>query len=258
MNNKELIDHALEMFVPIDQIFPPVSDWHSANTYATFGQEFKDAYYNDKSRFKDLRGKGKGTGLAVAYGGSEYTVSENLGIPLPEADLIVLKFKSGLPTFTKFAYDTIKGAKTNLHVKDIFGRYRYLPLIVPKKTGNGERDRLNRSLAKKSERLAINAPIQMSGATQVKLMTINGGRYIEENNLHSFYGNNITKSFCKHIISKPESKIDDQLESFLDSKPNGNIQVVFTNENGLVSQKYDRLVQLTHKEIISLDFSLII
>lgn len=258
MSNQQLVDHALEMFVPVKEIFPPVSDWHSANTYATFGQEFKDAYYNDKSKFKELRGKGKGTGLAVAYGGSEYTVSENLGIPLPEADLIVMKFKSGLPTFTKFASDTIKGAKTNIYVKDIFGRYRYLPLIIPKKTGNFERDKLNRSLAKKSERLAINAPIQMSGATQVKLMTINGGKYIEENNLNGIHGNNITKSFCKHIISQSDTNVSKELKQLLDLKPNGNIQVIFTNEDNLVTHKYDRLIQLTHNEITSLGFSIII
>ncbi len=255
MTNKAIVDKMLESFVPMDKIFPPVADWHSSNTYATFGEDFKHAYYNNPSLYKDLRGKGKGTGLAIAYGGTEYTVAENLGISKTEAEMIVVKFNAGLPTFTKFAKATIEQAKKVEHVKDLFGRMRYLPHINPKKTGNWEKDKIAIKAGKKMERLAINAPIQMSGATQVKLMTINVGKYIETNRLCYTYGNLITQSFAKHIVSIPDSK-SDEIISFLNNLEDGNIQVAFVNSDGLVTKKYSRLVKMTKSQIDTNNFTL--
>lgn len=258
MDNKQLLDFVLENFIPMDKIFPPVADFHSANSYATFGEDFKHAYYNSPSLYKELRGKGKGTGLAIAYGGSEYTVSENLNISLPEADQIVRRFNAGLPTFTKFARTTIMQAKQDFFVKDIFGRMRYLPNIIPKKSGVWEKDKMMGKVAKKSERLAINAPIQMSGATQVKLITINVGKYIESNNMHATYGNNVTRTFTKHIVSIPNTMMSGDIERLLDQCVDGNIRVVFLNSDGNVTHYYPILLRLTMNQIKNINATIVI
>lgn len=260
MNNKQLLDRVIATYVPADKAFPPVSDWHSANTYAMFNERFKDAYYNDKSAFKEMRGKGKGVGLAIGYGGTEYTVSENLNISTGEAEKLVIQFKSGLPTFVKYDAECIKTAKIEKQVKDLFGRIRYLPNIEFKRTGNQEKDKLNRSIAKKCERLAVNAPIQMTGATQIKLITINIGRFIEDNKLNHFHGNLIADNFIKHIAVArltEESQIRD-LCSVLDEHENGNILIIFGSSKDNIVAKYSRLVKLTVKDLKDLSLSLVI
>lgn len=259
-SNKDLLDAVLADFVPLDQAFPPVADWHSANTLAMFREEFRESYYNNKTKFKSLRGLGKSTGLAMGYGGTEYTVSENLNIPKDEAGALVSRFKSGVPHFMKYCDDSIAIAKKEKLCRDLFGRIRYIPMIdMGKRTGNKEVDKQNFKNMLRGERLALNAPIQMTGATQIKLITINIGKFIELNRLNFYHGNLINNYKPYHrVVSVTESVLIDSLIKDIDALPHGNVMLIVKNEEGKVVAMMDKPKQIKYSFIKENNLSIVV
>jgi DNA polymerase I-like protein with 3'-5' exonuclease and polymerase domains len=258
-SNKDLLDSMLSNYVPLDQAFPPVADWHSANTLAMFREEFRESYYNNPLKFKSLRGLGKSTGLAMGYGGTEYTVSENLGIPKDEAGALVSLFKSGVPHFIKYCEDKIAEAKKEKVCRDMFGRIRYIPMIESKRTGDKEIDKQNFKNMLRGERLALNAPIQMTGATQIKLITINIGKFIEENRLNFYHGNlmNNYKPYHRVVYIK-ESEVTTGLISAVDDMPDGNVMLIVINDENKVISMMDKPKQIKYSFIEQNNLSILV
>jgi len=113
---------------------------------------------------EEQRRKAKTINYAILYGMSSYGLSSELKISEEEAnnyiDIYFNKFRNVLRNLLD---DVIEQAKKQGYVETILGRRRYVPELESK----------NRNIQKFGERIAINSPIQGSGADIIKVSMVN-------------------------------------------------------------------------------------
>lgn len=106
----------------------------------------------------DLRRHAKVINFGIAYGMSSYGLSQDLDIPVEEAQAYIDKYFERFNGVKKYMSDTIASVKEKGYAETLYGRRRYIPEI---KSKNYHR----RSFA---ERTAINTPVQGTAADIMK------------------------------------------------------------------------------------------
>jgi len=236
-----------------------IGDFHSANALSIYGEEFdklvreyeatgnKEAYHKFKN---EMRAIAKTVGLALLYGGTEYTVSQKVGISKEEANEIINRFYSNLSRLKVLHKFQKERVKTEGYTDNIFGSKRYLPMATRKITPEEKADPKLRkkywSLKSQAERLAMNFPIQSASAIQLILIITAINKWIEKNRLNRMFGDlkHTYKPYTRIIgLSKDKfDKIDkEQLEKELDALPDGSHKfIVYDGEQVIL--ELDRLV----------------
>lgn len=98
----------------------------------------------------------------IIYGMSEYGLSQELGIPQPEAQAFIENYKSIYPRVQDWIEDAIASAREKGYSETLYTRKRPLPDLKSQ----------NRNLVEFSKRAAINTPIQGTAADIIKLAMI--------------------------------------------------------------------------------------
>lgn len=138
------------------------------DTLLTVFKENRDVHTETASRLFPLededyaRRKAKAVNFGIVYGLSDFGLSEQLEISVPEAKSIIQSFFSAYPEIWSYRQNTISELQKNGYVQTITGRKRFLPQI-------NDANYQTREFAK---RAAINAPIQGSAADLIKLAMI--------------------------------------------------------------------------------------
>ncbi|HQP00595.1 MAG TPA: DNA polymerase, partial [Caldisericia bacterium] len=112
---------------------------------------------------EEQRRKAKTINYAILYGMSSYGLSSELKISEEEANNYIDIYFNKFRNVKKFIDDIIEQAKKQGYVETILGRRRYVPELESK----------NRNIQKFGERIAINSPIQGSGADIIKVSMVN-------------------------------------------------------------------------------------
>jgi len=112
---------------------------------------------------EEQRRKAKTINYAILYGMSSYGLSSELKISEEEANAYIDIYFNKFRNVKKFIDDIIDQAKKQGYVETILGRRRYVPELESK----------NRNIQKFGERIAINSPIQGSGADIIKVSMVN-------------------------------------------------------------------------------------
>jgi len=115
----------------------------------------------------DMRRIGKTINFGIVYGISPYGLSKQLKISASEASEIINKYFETYKGIKEYILKTLEFVSKNGYVETIFGRVRYIPELKGR-AYNKAQITLN-----KSERIAINTPIQGSAADIVKVAMIN-------------------------------------------------------------------------------------
>jgi DNA polymerase-1 len=115
----------------------------------------------------DMRRIGKTINFGIVYGISPYGLSKQLKISASEASEIINKYFETYKGIKEYILKTLEFVSKNGYVETIFGRVRYIPELKGR-VYNKAQITLN-----KSERIAINTPIQGSAADIVKVAMIN-------------------------------------------------------------------------------------
>jgi len=118
----------------------------------------------------EYRSRAKVVNFGVMYGMGPRSLSQQMGIPLAEAQKFIAGYFGLYARVREFLDQTLEEARGRGWVQTILGRRRYLPAIT---STNGA----ERSFA---ERAAINAPIQGSAADLMKLAMIRVHRALRE------------------------------------------------------------------------------
>ena len=124
---------------------------------------------------KELRSKAKAVNFGIVYGISDYGLAKNIGSTKTEAKEYISNYLNHYTGIAKFMEDSIKFGETNGYVKTLFGRIRNVPEL---KSSNYN----TRSFG---ERVAMNMPIQGTGADIMKIAMNDLYRKFKENNLKS-------------------------------------------------------------------------
>lgn len=112
---------------------------------------------------EEQRRKAKTINYAILYGMSSHGLSSELKISEEEASSYIEIYFNKFKGVKKFIDNVVQQAKVNGYVETILGRRRYIPELESK----------NKNIQKFGERIAINSPIQGSGADIIKVSMIN-------------------------------------------------------------------------------------
>ena len=122
-----------------------------------------------------MRYSAKAINFGIIYGISPFGLSKQLKIQRKDAQQFIGDYFSRFPGIKEYMETTIEFARTNEHVKTIFGRRCYFPDINSK----------NHPIRSFSERAAINAPIQGTAADIIKRAMVRISRAMIEKEVQS-------------------------------------------------------------------------
>ena len=117
----------------------------------------------------------KTVNFGIVYGMSDYGLSEQLGISVSEAKDFIESYYASYPEIKTYMNAQIEFCKENGYVETILHRRRYIPEI-------NEAAFQRRELGK---RLAMNSPIQGSGADIIKLAMVKVDELMKANHVKS-------------------------------------------------------------------------
>ncbi|MCX8029137.1 MAG: DNA polymerase I [Brevinematales bacterium] len=106
---------------------------------------------------------GKIINFGIVYGISPYGLSKQLGVSIQEASDIIQKYFETYKGIKEYIFRVLEFVSKKGYVETMFGRIRRIPELVNKKF---DENKLNFG---KSERIAINTPIQGTAAEIVKI-----------------------------------------------------------------------------------------
>ena len=109
-----------------------------------------------------MRKRAKAVNFGIMYGMGEFSLAEDLGIPMKEAKTYIQNYLARFPKITEYFEDTKAKAYENGYVSTMLGRRRYIPEL---KASN----KMQRAFG---ERVARNSPIQGSAADIMKIAMI--------------------------------------------------------------------------------------
>lgn len=131
--------------------FQEGEDVHRRTASLIFGMDAEDISSEQRRIAKTIN-------FGVMYGMSAFRLSNELGIPRKEADAFITAYFGTYSGIRRFIDDTVAQAEAAGEVRTLLGRPRPLPDINSR----------NRTVKAGVERVAVNTPIQGSGADIVK------------------------------------------------------------------------------------------
>jgi len=111
----------------------------------------------------NMRRDAKAVNFGIIYGISAYGLSEDLHIPVNEANEFLNKYYEAFPGIKDYKEKILKDAKENGYVKTIMNRKRTIDEIK----------NANYMIRQQGERMALNTPVQGSAADILKIAMIN-------------------------------------------------------------------------------------
>jgi DNA polymerase-1 len=123
----------------------------------------------------EMRKSAKAVNFGIVYGIGEYSLSQDLGVPMRVAKEYIEKYFALFPRVKEYLEEVKIEAHEKGYVSTLFGRIRKIPeLKAPKK-----------NLVAFGERVAMNAPIQGTAADIIKLAMVRVDRRLEQEGLES-------------------------------------------------------------------------
>ncbi len=148
------------------EAFMSGEDIHTATSSRVFGVSPEDVTV-------EIRKRAKAINFGILYGMGEFSLSDDLKIPISKAKEYIDSYLSSYSGIEKYLEDTIESAKREGYTTTMFSRRRYIPeLSAP-----------NKMLRKFGERVARNSPIQGSSADIIKIAMINVDKKLSESEL---------------------------------------------------------------------------
>lgn len=139
-------------------------DGHGYNATKIFPEELDGVHPNDVKKVRpDLRQIAKTVGFAIDYGGTEFTVSKNLGISKEDARVLIDNYFEGFAGIAEWDDNQKRFGRKYGYVQTILGHKRHV--------GGLRSD--NMKIKSYYERIVLNAPIQGSAGDIISLAQLN-------------------------------------------------------------------------------------
>lgn len=215
----------------VEEAFPPIGDFHSANSTAMYGTEqMKTLYKTDYKTFKDIyRSNAKIAGLALLYGGSFKVIDAKSEA---EQRSIYTSFFSTIKGFKKHLQEIEAHARKNLWTSNLFGMRIWLKDINHK----------DWKIAAAVKRRLFNYPIQSSGCDLILTAMHRLVKFSERTDTNVFAGDNIHKIYYNRIVAIDKATAD-SIQDELETMPQGNV-LVCVKENGKIVSAWDKYLAI--------------
>ncbi|GAA1099178.1 DNA polymerase I [Nocardiopsis composta] len=150
------------------EAFATGHDFHAEIAARVFGTEVGEVTPEERARIKAMN-------YGLAYGLSEYGLSQQLGVAPKEARALMDDFFVVFGGVRDYLHEVVEQARRDGYTETILGRRRYLPDLT---SDNWQRRQM-------AERMALNAPIQGSAADIIKAAMIDVDRALGESGLRA-------------------------------------------------------------------------
>lgn len=138
-------------------------DFHRSTAAKLFGVPFDEVT-------QDMRRSAKAVNFGIIYGISDFGLSEDLGISVPQARVYMQNYFATYPKVKQFMNDCVAFAKENGYVKTLYGRKRYIPELQASVYAT-------RAFG---ERVAMNMPLQGTASDIIKAAMIEVKKELEK------------------------------------------------------------------------------
>ncbi len=142
-----------------------------------------------------LRSSVKAVNFGIVYGMGAYSLSQDLGISVKEAEGFIKNYLESFPGIRQYMQDTIAHGREQGYVATLFGRRRALPELASK----------NYNLRALGERMAMNTPIQGTAADVIKLAMVKVWRRLRAEGLAARL---ILQVHDELIVEAPEAEAE--------------------------------------------------
>ena len=123
----------------------------------------------------DMRRKAKAVNFGIVYGISAFSLSQDIGVSVAEADRYIKNYLETFSGVKKYMEKTLDFGEENGYVKTLYERRRYLPELKSK----------NKNILNFGKRVAMNTPIQGTAADIIKIAMIKVYERLEKENKKS-------------------------------------------------------------------------
>ena len=134
------------------EAFRSGADFHTVTASQVFGVPVEDVT-------PLMRRSAKAVNFGIVYGISKWSLSEDLGVSVQEADAYISSYLERFSGVRAYMHDIVASAKAQGYVTTLYGRRRYLP----------ELKNSNFNIRSMGERIALNTPIQGTAADIIKI-----------------------------------------------------------------------------------------
>ena len=172
---------------------------------------------------KEERRSAKAVNFGIVYGISTWGLSNDLQIPLKEAQEFIDGYHKTFPRIEPYTKSLIKEAETLSFVKTMFNRRRYIRDI----------NSANYNMREFSKRTAMNAPIQGSAADILKLAMVKLDEAIKVNNLHAKLILTIHDEVVLNVPKEEIEKVKVLTKEVLENVVKLDVPLVIDTEYGL-------------------------
>lgn len=163
-------------------------DIHKMTAAMVFNIPFEEVTSAERTRAKAVN-------FGIVYGIGEFSLSQDLKIPIKLAKQYIEDYLKTYPSIRDFMQNTVAEGREKGYVTTMFSRRRYLP----------ELKSTNKNIQAFGERMAMNAPIQGTAADIIKIAMVNVHKALKEKSLKAKL---ILQVHDELIIESPESEKD--------------------------------------------------
>ncbi len=150
------------------QAFRSGADIHTATAAQVFG-------VSEQNVTPQMRKSAKAVNFGIIYGIGKYSLSQDLGISVREADAYIQSYFAKYPKIRSYMEQTKAFAAEHLYVETLFGRRREIPEL-------GQKNKVRYAFG---ERVAMNTPIQGTAADLIKFAMIRVSDALKKENLRA-------------------------------------------------------------------------
>ncbi len=167
-------------------------DIHRATAAAVYGVDIDDVTFQQRQFAKNVN-------FGLIYGMGPYRLARESGLTLAEAENYIKEYFERFPGIEDYLSGTKREAREKGYVETLLGRRRYFPIFQA-------RTRANREMVARSEREAINHPIQGTAADIIKIAMIDLDRRLRE---AGYEARMILQIHDELLLEAPDEELDD-------------------------------------------------
>lgn len=180
--------------------FQQDQDIHRATAAAVYGVPLEEVTF-DQRRFA------KSVNFGLIYGMGPYRLARESELTLAEAENYIQEYFERFPGIEEYLERTKRQAREKGFVETLLGRRRYFPIFQA-------RSRANRRMVARSEREAINHPIQGTAADIIKIAMI---RLHDSLRAQNYAGRMILQIHDELLLEVPEEEINEVQQLVVDT-----------------------------------------
>ncbi|BFJ84952.1 DNA polymerase I [Ruthenibacterium sp. CLA-JM-H11] len=150
------------------QAFADGEDIHRATAARIYGVSPQDVTPAMRSSVKAIN-------FGIIYGKGAYSLSQDLGISVKEAEAFIQTYLGAYPKVKEYMDATVAFGKEHGYVATLYGRRRVLPELASS----------NFNVRAQGERMALNTPIQGTAADVIKLAMVRVFRRLRDEGLRA-------------------------------------------------------------------------